>query len=231
MAHNNEIFGSRRAATNRIIPGFSEFEERLAEIGNSGFAMALHVGLRRSVHVYSTYPEEWARIYEQSHLIVLDPIMAWSIVNIGTARWSEIRKSIRVPVDFVLDRAAEHGLRYGAACSIRNSAAKSRRCLLSVARSDRELTDKEIREVYDILTQIVAISDSLSGLSVSDAQTLQFLAQGMTQDEMAFTLGVSTSAIKKRVERVRLKLNARNPAHAVAIAFERGILDIELQDS
>lgn len=229
MAREYEAFGSSREATNRIIPGFSQFEDELSQIGDMGFTLALHVGLRRSVHVYSTYPEEWARIYEQSHLIVLDPVMAWSMINEGSARWSEVRTAIRVPVNFVLDRAAQHGLRYGVACSVKNSAAKSRRCLLNVARSDREFTDAEIRRIYEILVKIVAISDSLSGLSVSDAETLQFLADGMTQEEMAGCLGVSTSAVKKRVERVRQKLQAKNPAHAVAIAFERGILDIELE--
>ena len=56
-------------------------------------------------------------------------------------------------------------------------------------------------------------------------RTLEALADGHTVVEMAQLEHVSPNTVKQRLRTLYEKLNARNQAHAVAIAFRLGVLD------
>ena len=56
-------------------------------------------------------------------------------------------------------------------------------------------------------------------------RTLEALADGHTVIEMAQLEHVSPNTVKQRLRTLYEKLNARNQAHAVAIAFRLGVLD------
>jgi two-component system NarL family response regulator len=64
-------------------------------------------------------------------------------------------------------------------------------------------------------------------LSPREVQILRQLANGASNQEMADRLGVSLGTIKNQVARVLVKLGAHDRTHAVALALERGILDLD----
>jgi DNA-binding NarL/FixJ family response regulator len=64
-------------------------------------------------------------------------------------------------------------------------------------------------------------------LSAREVQILRQLANGASNQEMADRLGVSLGTIKNQVASVLVKLGAHDRTHAVALALERGILDLD----
>lgn len=54
------------------------------------------------------------------------------------------------------------------------------------------------------------------------AEILQLLAEGCSTGEIAHRLDLSHSTVRHHVERARRQLEARNHAHAVAIALRKG---------
>ncbi|MBS5802804.1 MAG: response regulator transcription factor [Brachyspira sp.] len=55
--------------------------------------------------------------------------------------------------------------------------------------------------------------------------TLQYLAKGYENKEIADTIFVSTHTVKAHVSAILRKLNARNRTHAVYIAMKLKIID------
>ena len=135
-----------------VIPDFQEDKARLHELADMGFAVALDIHWNGPLYSHNEYPEVWARLYFDKNFFVLDPLFYWTVVKSGQIRWSEVK--LPDPRG-VLKKAAEHGLRYGCTFSQKES---DRRHLLSLARSDRELTDEEMAEGQAIFDKWVAAS-------------------------------------------------------------------------
>jgi DNA-binding NarL/FixJ family response regulator len=64
----------------------------------------------------------------------------------------------------------------------------------------------------------------VEGLSPRELQVLIFLAEGLSNREIALKLSVRTSTVKTYVERMASKFNATNRAAIVATAFRLGII-------
>jgi PAS domain S-box-containing protein len=63
-------------------------------------------------------------------------------------------------------------------------------------------------------------------LSPRELEVLQFAAEGLTDKEIARLRKVSTATIQTYWERIRLKLNAANKAHAVALSMPHNRLEL-----
>ena len=70
-----------------------------------------------------------------------------------------------------------------------------------------------------------AAAEVLSELKVAHEVRILFLcAQGLTRQEIADALGCSIETVKSHLRNTYRKLGARNRAHALALATERGYL-------
>ncbi len=67
-------------------------------------------------------------------------------------------------------------------------------------------------------------TDRLSSLTDRELQVLIEVARGRSNDEMATTLTISPLTAKTHVSRILAKLNARDRAQLVAIAYETGLV-------
>lgn len=67
--------------------------------------------------------------------------------------------------------------------------------------------------------------NGLKSLSPMEKETLGLVAQGATNREIAEHCQVSETMVKARLARILDKLNAKNRAHAVALATTRGLLN------
>jgi LuxR family transcriptional regulator len=212
----------------RLVPGFAEWSDRVREIAPAGYTLALNIRFLHPEIVHSTYPEEWVDYYLKNDFAVRDPILLWTSYNSGNSRWSDIGLPAKVPfARRVLELAADHGLRFGAIFVVRNSEAQNRKCFLSVGRSDRELTDEEIAKVGVLFREMLDRMHVSSGLTTAEVEVLRLLARGLTQNEIAEDLGIGRDAIKKRIERARVVLGAKNAAHAIAIAIQRQLFRVD----
>ena len=66
-------------------------------------------------------------------------------------------------------------------------------------------------------------------LSPREREIMHLMAEGMTAEQIGNQLGVSVETVRTHVRNVIRKLQARNRVHAIAIALERG--EIELDQS
>ena len=208
-----------------VIPDFAEIEKRMLGIANAGYTLALNIRHFTPEFYRSIFPDRWIHEYTRARYVLFDPVTIWSAANTGTTRWSEINLPLVSKAGSkILNAAAAHGLRFGGLAVTRSDDGRGAKCLLSVARNDRELTDDELRAVEALLELLTNKLGSHAGLSGEELETLRLLATGMTHEEAAVAMDVSAGAVKKRLERARKVLGARNVVHAVAIATKRGLI-------
>jgi DNA-binding CsgD family transcriptional regulator len=70
------------------------------------------------------------------------------------------------------------------------------------------------------------VTNEATFLSGRERQVLAELARGCQSDEMALTLHLSVHTIRSHTKSLLRKLGARTRAHAVAIAYSRGALEL-----
>src|SRR4051794_13575951 len=64
-------------------------------------------------------------------------------------------------------------------------------------------------------------------LSPREREIMHLMAEGMTADAIADSIGVSVETVRTHVRNVIRKLQARNRVHAIAIALERGEIALD----
>jgi len=210
---------------NNIMPDIESLESRLQAIVPGGHMLALNIRHLTPEFLQSSYPSEWVTIYTQRRYVLFDPVVVWARFSIGTTRWSEIPAGFSRGAGLhILDHARQFGLNYGGVVSSRGPAGNHSLCVLSGAREDRELRASELKSMAAILDEIVDAVGEHAGLTEVELEALRDLAEGLTHNEIADQRGVSPATIKKRLERAREVLGARNAVHAVAIATRRGLI-------
>ena len=208
-----------------IIHDMEGMDARLMAIGPKGYMLALNIRYFTPEFYLATYPPQWVEVYTARRYALLDPVTFWCRFNEGVTRWSGIEFSaLRGAGNHIMQQAESHGLKFGGAASIRSGAEAGVKSILCVAREDRELSDDEMASLAGILEQISDAVGQHAGLSESELETLRDLALGMTHNEIADVRMISPATVKKRLERARVVLGARNGVHAVAIATRRGLI-------
>jgi DNA-binding NarL/FixJ family response regulator len=66
--------------------------------------------------------------------------------------------------------------------------------------------------------------DALAGLTPREQETLTLVASGLSNDEIAERLVISPATAKTHVNRTMMKLNARDRAQLVVVAYETGLI-------
>lgn len=210
---------------NNILPDIEKLESRLHRIVPGGYMLALNIRHLTPEFLKSTYPSEWVTLYTERRYVLFDPIVLWARFSVGTTRWSEIPAGFSRGAGLhILDHARQFGLIYGGVVSSRGPSGSHCLCVLSGARADRELQATELQSMAAILEEIVDAVGKHAELTEVELEALRDLAAGLTHNEIAEQRGVSPATIKKRLERAREVLGARNAVHAVAIATRRGLI-------
>lgn len=208
-----------------IVPEMHHLDARLRAIAPMGYTLVIHVRSLTPEHYISTYPERWVSLYTERQYAMFDPVNLWARTHSGRIRWSQVQVENYSPASgLIMEHAREHLLNFG--CGVSRSLIEDFGTLscLFCAREDRELTDGELDEVEGIFNQVLAAVEATRPLSDNERAILSDLAHGLPYKEIAHRQGVSTETIKKRLERIRALLGARNSVQAVAIATKRGLI-------
>ncbi len=75
--------------------------------------------------------------------------------------------------------------------------------------------------------EVVAALSEPPKPSQRELELLQLMADGLSDPEIAEKLSLSPKTIRSRQHALRMKMQARSRTHAVAIAFRRGLLEVE----
>lgn len=201
-----------------IIDTYPEDQKRLNEIATSGWTFGHRYSWKGPQHFESHFSPEWQEIYERNQYQVCDPVVLWlckpAITRFRSARWSEMNTI----VDFrgIMAHAANYGLSYGAAFTRRFNVEISFMC---PARRDREFTDAEMDEMASIFQYWVdRLEHTRPQLTKAEREVIIGLREGKKFYTIAMDLGVSESAIKKRLETAKTRLHAKTISQVVAIA-------------
>lgn len=216
-------------AIEKRIPDFNLWDSRVKKIGPLGYTLTINIQVPDADLIHSTFDPSWLEYYTKHTFVLRDPVFHWGLLGEGVTRWSEIKLGEMVVSPYtqrVFEKARQFGLNYGGVASTRSTFGYRGRCYLSVARGDRELTDTELQEVADLLAEAIAGYRDTRGLGSAEIQVLQFLADGLTQEEIAKTIGLSRAGVRKRIERARIALKAASSIQMMAIAVERRLVRV-----
>lgn len=209
----------------KLVSEMPVLDARLRQIGTSGYSLVIHLRGLAPEHYVSTFPEPWLSQYRDRQFALLDPVNHWARTNTGRMRWSDLEpSSITAAGAQVMESAKRHGLCYGGGASRHDPGRPALLSFLFCAREDRELTDSELEEVEHILGHILTRIGASRELSGSELDMIDDMALGLSYKQIARKRGISPETVKKRLERARMILGAKNSVQAVAIATRRGLI-------
>ena len=84
-----------------------------------------------------------------------------------------------------------------------------------------------LKQFEDVLSMGKPVATIVAPLTHRETQILNYVAEGNTNKQIAYTLGISEQTIKTHVSAILRKLNANDRAHAVALAMRNGWISAE----
>ena len=87
--------------------------------------------------------------------------------------------------------------------------------------------DTDAHQTLDGYDEVVAALSEPPKPSQRELELLTLMADGLTDAEIAEKLSISAKTMRSRLHTLRMKMHARTRTHAVAIAFRRGLLEVE----
>lgn len=198
-------------------PGSLDF----SRIAPAGYYIALRIGFAFPIAERNALPGDWVQLYTRRGYMLHDPVIRWLYANTGVTRWSAITTP---DTHGIMGEACRHGLRYGAAISLRDARDPGIRSFGSFARSDREYTDAEIAELSAELAALHAAFVPPANLTNAELEALRLLKSGLLMKQIAARLGVSEGAVKQRLKNAKLKLGAKTASQAATKASDFGLI-------
>ncbi len=187
------------------------------------------------------WPDGWPVRYMQRRYILIDPNVRYLGLAQRGFRWAETlpafkRDPHRRRMQRMMIDANKFGLKDGYIFPVHG-----RRGLLGIlalggepielSRQEMNLFDALAKAVFWRLLELTdpLISEELSSnvdvqLTRREMESLTYLADGMTSNEIAAVLDLSNHTVDWYMNAIQVKLQAKNRHHAVAIAFRLGLI-------
>lgn len=209
------------------LPAVLEYlPDEVHEIATSGFVLCLNVRGFWPQLYYTTFPKKWVKMYLDRNLMLADPIVAWTMLGEGHQRWSDIMLLRTLALnDVVMKHAEPFGLKFGCIFAGRIPDKYKRKCYLSVARDDRELTDEEVSHLSTVFKAALMKMTTPHNLTEVQLQLLHSCALGASQADLAEQQDRSPRWIKLELQKAKRELGARNITEAVSHAIDLHFID------
>jgi DNA-binding NarL/FixJ family response regulator len=81
-----------------------------------------------------------------------------------------------------------------------------------------------VRQLLHLAGNSDAPASSTPSLTEREAETLEFMAAGMSNRQIARDMGITEHGVKRHVAHIFAKLNCRNRTTAVAVALRLGLV-------
>ncbi len=182
-----------------------------------------------------SYPSEWIAMYIAQREHERDPIFRANFRSFKLQYFGDILECAECPKD---RRAVanDFGIVEGYVNGIRdhNNTAGSMICFSGrkVARERRseailELLVPHLHQAFTRISALPLATKRAVSLSPKEQEVLAWLAAGKSTWDISVLLAISERTVKFHVANILQKLDASNRAHAVAIAVERGMVNID----
>lgn len=190
----------------------------LTALSPMGYAIGLHIRNSSPTLTVQTYPPAWLERYVERGYALCDPVVSWAFGNTGWTRWSELEMP---DPHKILEQGRAFGLHYGVIISLGDITSRS---LGGFARSDREFSDAEIEQLFNIMQDLHSVTTPSFDLTAAQKVALDMIAMGYRYAEASEVLGISESGLKARIKAARQRMGARTTAEAVQKARDAKIL-------
>ncbi|MGR3435078.1 MAG: autoinducer binding domain-containing protein [Shimia sp.] len=149
------------------------------DLSPKGCVLAMHFRFNAAETLIQTYPVDWVNHYSQAGYVLRDPVVLFSVSDVGARRWSDLARDDEAGV---LADAERYGLRYGVAVShVGGKGAGGQggqpgattRSLCAVARDDREYDDAEIETLVALTARFHDLTADRAALAPEDAALLR----------------------------------------------------------
>jgi LuxR family quorum-sensing transcriptional regulator LasR len=208
------------------------------QLGFEHYLYGAHVPLangERLQYIFSGYPEEWSRTYQEANYIRIDPVVRHCLLSQSNLPlvWSDEVFSAPVEKAFWED-AQGHGVASGVTIPIRGIMGEV--ALLSVANPERAYKTRShdlqmIGSAYllgayvqEAIRRLVFNKELVHAppeqLSPRELECLKWWVSGKTVDEIGLILGRSERTIRFHLTNVKHKLGAAGKAQAIAKAVQ-----------
>ena len=179
------------------------------------------------------YPESWLKIYVSEKLNHIDPIIIENFKNFRLQYWADTYKLCKPPRKFI-DISTSFGLAEGYTLGARNAGGTEASLFSISGRSiERHVRTEEclkyvIPHMHQVIARIAGTipRDRKVYLTPREREVIRWVAQGKSSWDISIIMGVSERTVNFHVNSIMQKLEAVTRAHAVAIAFALGLLDI-----
>lgn len=181
------------------------------------------------------YPEEWLELYISKQFNLIDPIIKKNFVDFELQYWSDTYKKHPPPKEFQV-LAEAFGLTKGYTYGARNTNG-TESSLFSFSgsnmeqdRSREEILRHFVPHLHQVFTRITKPDNSKkksSHLTRREREVLKWVAHGKSSWDVSIILNISERTVNFHVNSILRKLDAVSRSHAVAIALELGLVDID----
>lgn len=180
------------------------------------------------------YPEEYLQELWRTGLVWQDSILLENFRHYRLQYWADTFERDPLPtenkqlaVDFGFHRGAQgHGYGFGVKNSRTNQA--SFFCWHDLDRDPRteEIIRVVVPHIHEAMSRVAHNSLYVTELTPRERDVLQWLAQGKTTWDISVILNISERTVKFHIANIFRKLDANTRAHAVAIALDRGLIEL-----
>jgi DNA-binding CsgD family transcriptional regulator len=204
----------------------------ISKIGAKGAVESMQV-------VNVDYPAEYLVELGKRGLVAKDPIVIENFKSFKLQYWADTFKRQGAFSDDMHEIGAlaedfgfhkvRSGCGYGHGVSNLKRTEGSFFCYQGMERSSRteEILELVIPHFHEALRRVTNISKNGSPLTSKETEIIKWVKQGKTTWDISTILGISERTVKFHVANILQKLDATTRAHAVAIALERKLIDIE----
>lgn len=202
---------------------FNRFDEIFQQLGPAGYGVALHISNTAPRDYYTNFHENWLVEYREEDFAFNDPVLQ---MGQGVKRWSELineetsAKSLEVMI-----QSKKYNLNFGGAV-VKKSRQDQTRHLLTMARSDRELSDAELVRASSVFEEFLQIYGSQEHLSERQVRVIKLLVEGMNTKEIADEIGLAKVTITKDIEAIKSIWGCKTLAQITAYAVARHIVSV-----
>lgn len=147
----------------------TELLEALAEICDTGFALAVRIRFATPLLLYQSYAPDWIDFYNENNLLMSDPVVRWGLENTGVIRWDD--PGLDDPKG-IIALAKERGLRNGVEIATGETGART---LAGCTRASGPFDAAEIAHLVSLVETVHAVTEGLDGCNTSEIQALRRL--------------------------------------------------------
>lgn len=189
----------------------------------------------------TTYPSHWCDRYFEKSYAKVDPLVQSARNSVGPLDWKSLGSGADAAIGFQKDAAA-HGIAgQGLVCPVKHRNGSVSLVSANVQMSDRDWKTYRKDIACDLMSLTFYVAAEIGGaprgyrpsglgaLTKREKEVLFWAAHGKSCWETGEILQLKQRTVNDYIQKAAHKLNASSKTHAVALAMQWGILDLETE--